>query len=116
MYQKSVISARLGKVRYGEMMPRRVLGFYVGFVIDVDSIEGSCNTVPETESEYWETIKKLDIFTAKYIGNKITELEVKNFEEYQNNFEWARVKDYTYRECARIISDIIDHKKLVSTE
>ena len=68
------------------------------------------------EKEYWETVKKLDIFTLNYISEKITELQVKNFEEYENKIEFARGRDDAYRTCARIFSDIFNHKELVSTE
>lgn len=56
-----------------------------------------------------EELKKLDKFTLEYVGQKISELEVKNFNEYQNKIEYAIGRDDAYRNCARIISSLIEY-------
>jgi len=66
-----------------------------------------------SHQEYYETIKKLDQFTLDYISKKIVELEMKNFREYENKIEFARGRDDAYRTCARIFSDIYNHRKMI---
>lgn len=60
-----------------------------------------------------EELKKLDKFTLEYIGQRISDLEVKNFNEYQNKIEYARGRDDAYRNCARIISSLVEDTKIL---
>ena len=52
-----------------------------------------------------------DRVTVEYIHNEITQLEINNWNIYHTETDYARGKNMAYRECARILTTILNNKR-----
>lgn len=51
-----------------------------------------------------------DKYTVEYIHDEITQLEINNWDLYHNETDYAKGKNMAYRECARILTTILNNK------
>jgi hypothetical protein len=56
--------------------------------------------------------KKFDKFTLDYIFKEISRMEMKNYERWENKDDFAKGKNYAYRECIRLLTSILNNKNL----
>jgi hypothetical protein len=56
--------------------------------------------------------KKFDRYTLEFVQNEIVKLEILNWNQYKNETEYSMGENMGDRNCARILSDILNNKEL----
>ena len=59
--------------------------------------------------------QKYDRDTLEYIHNEITKLEIANWNKFHNETDFAKGMDIGIRDCARIITSILNDEWLIKS-